>query len=113
MKGGLLIDASSGDGCTSGFMARPNDLGDDRLFVLTAGHCLDPVFGSGLGATWTHPSIPVTALGAGQNERLYNGTNADAGAINDSSRRAATSSSPAAARTSARSRTDERTPTKE
>ncbi|MBI2776417.1 MAG: hypothetical protein HYX57_04000 [Chloroflexi bacterium] len=87
MKGGLYIEAPSGPyvyACTSGFEGRPNGSGPlPAGYVLTAGHCLDTVYGSGLGATWKHTSVPVTALGTGATEKFFNNTFADVGAIYD------------------------------
>lgn len=87
MKGGLLIDSFVSPysyGCTSAFMPRPSDLNDDRLLVMTAGHCLDSNTGTGLSATWWHPSSPTTNLGTGETETYYVGTSADGGFIRDS-----------------------------
>ncbi len=84
MKGGLKIQSDNDFVCTSGFLGRTVAGGAVYRYVLTAGHCLDPNFGSGIGATWNHPSSPNTPLGTGAFEDFYSGSSADIGAINDS-----------------------------
>lgn len=78
MKGGLAIASSNGIACTSGYLGR-NVSGLTNLYLLTAGHCIDPTHGSGLAATWYHPA--GTAIGTGAFEYWFTDTYADVGGI--------------------------------
>jgi hypothetical protein len=78
-KGGVRVYASDIDRCTSGFMGRKTGATNaGEWYVITAGHCLDPTEGSGIGVTWKHH---LNAIGKSHQETMFHNTEADAGVI--------------------------------
>jgi hypothetical protein len=74
LRGGVEIDAN-GIGCTLGFIVRSNS--DQKLYAMTAGHCV----ADGGGASWTEEFVNGSRHVIGAGHSYHFGGNRDAGII--------------------------------